>query len=80
MRRERSTRSNIVRAMPILTGVGDACESRWFGGRKSCTVQGKVLAYYIRELINVDGSNFAGEYRYSSSGTYILELRLKVDK
>jgi hypothetical protein len=38
VRRKRSTRSNIVWAMPILMGVGDACESRWFGGRKSSTL------------------------------------------
>jgi hypothetical protein len=31
----------------------------------------KVLAYHILKLLNVNGSNFAGEYRYSNSGAYV---------
>jgi hypothetical protein len=40
----------------------------------------KVLAYHIFELLNVNGSNFAGEYRYSSSGAYVYSEVMTKDE
>jgi hypothetical protein len=80
MRRERSTRSSIVRAMQILMGWAtlvspDGLEDvNLVRSRAS-----KVLAYHNLELLNVDGSQVNMDI-LAVGHIYILELRLKMNK